>query len=240
MTTMRADLLLVARGLAATRAQAQAAIEAGTVFADGVVVRRPSQMFPETAALDFTPAHPWASRAGLKLAHALEQFAIDPRGRICLDVGASTGGFTDVLLANGAARVYAIDVGSDQMISRLKADARVVSLENLDARRVTREQVPEPIDLIVCDASFIGLAKILPAPLALAAPQASLLALIKPQFESGPRRGETISAEDAARIAETVAAELDGLEGFRQAGLIESPIIGGAGALEFLYFATRS
>jgi 23S rRNA (cytidine1920-2'-O)/16S rRNA (cytidine1409-2'-O)-methyltransferase len=239
MSTMRADLLLVARGLAATRAQAQAAIEAGAVFADGEAVRRASQMLHEAVTLEFTPAHPWASRAGVKLAHALAQFGIDPRGKVCLDIGSSTGGFTDVLLTNGAARVYAIDVGRDQLISRLKADARVVSLEALDARRVTREQVPEPIDLIVCDASFIGLAKILPAPLALAAPHAVLLALIKPQFESGPRRGETISVEDAARIADAVAAELDGLEGFRHAGLIQSPIYGGAGAMELLYFAKR-
>lgn len=239
LMAMRADLLLLARGLAATRAQARAAIEAGSVFADGARVRRPAQMLDETAALAFTPAHPWASRAGVKLAHALDAFAIDPAGKICLDVGASTGGFTDVLLTRGAGRVYAVDVGKDQLLARLRADPRVISLEGLDARQLTRTHVPDPVDIVVCDASFIGLAKILPAALALAGPRAVLLALIKPQFESGPRRGETIGAEEAAKIAEAVAAALDGLAGFAQSGLIQSPIQGGAGAIEFLYHAKR-
>jgi 23S rRNA (cytidine1920-2'-O)/16S rRNA (cytidine1409-2'-O)-methyltransferase len=239
MARMRADALFVSRGFAATRAQAQAAIAAGTARADGAVVSKPSQMIDESAHLVFEAAHPWASRAGLKLAHALDAFAINPKDLICLDIGASTGGFTDVLLTHGARRVYAVDVGHGQMLARLRNDPRVITLERLDARALTPAQAPEPVDLIVCDASFIGLEKILPAPLRLAAARAVLLALIKPQFESGPRRGELLTEEMARTLAEETAARLDGLEGFAQFGFADSPIAGGSGAIEFLYAARR-
>jgi 23S rRNA (cytidine1920-2'-O)/16S rRNA (cytidine1409-2'-O)-methyltransferase len=157
-----------------------------------------------------------------------------------LDVGASTGGFTDVLLARGARRVFAVDVGRGQLAEKLRKDPRVAALEETDARALSRDLVPDAVDLIVSDVSFIGLVKALPAALKLAGPRAALVALIKPQFESGPRKRETIDADEAKTIAEATAASLDGLEGFQRFGLIESPIEGGAGALEYLYAARRS
>ncbi|MGE0044452.1 MAG: TlyA family RNA methyltransferase [Hyphomonadaceae bacterium] len=240
MGKMRVDQLLVARGLAESRAKAQAAIEAGGVTLDGVRVEKPGAMADESAALALTPAHPWVSRGGVKLAHALDAFSVDPSGRVCLDVGASTGGFSDVLLTRGAARVYAIDVGRGQLSAKVAHDARVVSLEGADARDLTRAQTPEAPTLIVADVSFIGLAKALPAALALAAEQSDLVALIKPQFEAGPGKAnkQGVLPERAAREAAADAmAALDGLGGFRIRAYCDSPIRGGEGNLEFLVHA---
>lgn len=238
MTRARADLLLVARGLAESRARAQAAIAAGGVSADGVTVQRASQMIDEGADLRMEAPHPWVSRAGVKLAHALEAFGVDPAGRHCLDIGASTGGFTDVLLARGATHVTAVDVGRDQFHARLRGDPRVTVREGCDARTLQAGEFSAAPSLVVCDASFIGLEKILPAPLSLAAAQAILIALVKPQYEAGPgRRARTDAA--ALQIAEGVAERLDGLAGFAVRRLIDSPIRGGDGQPEFLLLAER-
>ncbi|MDX2233976.1 MAG: TlyA family RNA methyltransferase [Hyphomonadaceae bacterium] len=238
MTRIRADRLLVARGLAETRALAQAAIVAGGVRADGEVVVRAAQLVAEDAELALDPPHPWVSRGGLKLAHALTAFGVDPAGTICLDVGASTGGFTDVLLARGATHVTAVDVGRAQLHPRLRGDHRVRVLEGRDARTLTAADLPGPPGLVVCDASFIGLAKVLAVPLALAAPDAALIALVKPQYEAGP--GVTVRTPEAARaVAEAAARGLDGLAGFTLRALVDSPVRGGDGQIEFLLLARR-
>lgn len=242
MARVRADVLLVRRGLAESRAKAQAAIEAGGVTADGRVVTRASDALEETANLSVAPAFPWVSRAGVKLAQALDVFAIDPAGRVCLDVGASTGGFTEVLLSRGAAKVFAVDVGAGQLHAKLKADARVVSREQTDARTLTQADVTDAPSLIVCDASFIGLAKVLPAALSLAAANADLIALVKPQFEAGPGAGgkRGVLEEPVARGAAAQAiAQIDGLEGFSVLAFADSPIRGGEGNLELLVHAKR-
>jgi 23S rRNA (cytidine1920-2'-O)/16S rRNA (cytidine1409-2'-O)-methyltransferase len=239
---MRADLLLVARGLAESRAKARAAIEAGGVRADGALVAKPADLIEESAALDVAAAHPWVSRAGVKLAHALDTFGVDPAGHVCLDIGASTGGFTQVLLARGAARVYAVDVGSSQLHASLRDDPRVANVERTDARALTRAEIETPPSLIVCDASFIGAAKVLLAPLRLAVPSADLIALIKPQFEAGPKAASKggILVEDVARAAaaQTIVS-LQGVEGFQQIAVIDSPIRGGDGNLELLLHMRR-
>lgn len=234
MTRIRADILLVARGLAESRAKARAAIEAGGVRADGVLVAKPSDLIAEAAMLEVTPAHPWVSRGGVKLAHALATFHVDPAGRICLDVGASTGGFTQVLLNRGAARVYAVDVGIGQLHSSLREDARVVSMEKTDARTLTAILIPQSPSLIVCDVSFIGAAKALAAPLALAASGADLIVLIKPQFEAGPHKQAVLDEGEARDAAQAAIERLEGLEGFRFVGAVDSPIHGGEGNLECL------
>lgn len=241
MARIRADLLIVARGLAESRAKARAAIEAGGVFADGAPVARASDLLAEDAALEVSPPHPWVSRGGVKLAHALEVFAVEPAGRICLDVGASTGGFTQVLLARGAARVYAVDVGRGQLHASVRTDPRVVSFEGLDARALTRDLIPAPPSLIVCDVSFIGAGKALATPLSLAAEQADLIVLIKPQFEAGPGAGKkgVLSEQEARGAAARALRELDGLQGFRVAGACDSPIRGGEGNLEMLAWLSR-
>src|SRR5437762_4876233 len=187
-TKSRADQLLVEQGLAESRAKAQALILAGLVSASGRRIDKPGTALAEDAELTLAGRdHPWVSRGGVKLAFALDDFAIDPAGMIALDIGASTGGFTDVLLAKGAARVHAVDVGRAQLAWKLRQDKRVIVHEGTNARYLTRTAIAEPIDLITCDASFIGLATLLPAPLALAAERAELVALIKPQFEAGPK-----------------------------------------------------
>lgn len=241
MSRIRADVLMVTRGLVESRAKARAAIEAGGVLADGKLVEKPSDLIAEAAALEVTPPHPWVSRGGVKLAAALDAFGVDPAGRVCMDVGASTGGFTQVLLARGAARVYAVDVGSGQLHASLRTDPRVVSLEQTDARKLTRDHIAEAPSLIVCDVSFIGAAKALAVPLALAAQHADLVALIKPQFEAGPKAGRSGVLDEAtarAAAAETIAS-LDGAEGFRTVAVIDSPIRGGDGNLELLLHARR-
>jgi 23S rRNA (cytidine1920-2'-O)/16S rRNA (cytidine1409-2'-O)-methyltransferase len=236
---MRADVLLVARGLAESRAKARAAIEAGGVRADGALVSKPSDMIAQDAALEMAPAHPWVSRGGVKLAHALEAFGVNTAGRVCIDVGASTGGFAEVLLHAGAARVYAVDVGSGQLHASLKADPRIVSLERTDARQLTRADIPEPPSLIVCDVSFIGAAKALARPLSLAAEHADLIVLVKPQFEAGPGRGGVLAEDEARAVADSVRRSFEGLEGFRVVAMIDSPIRGGDGNLELLLYAKR-
>jgi len=241
----RADQALVARGLAESRSKAQALIMAGVVFCGETRIDKPGQPVAEEAALTVRGQdHPWVSRGGLKLAKALDHFAIAPGGLVCLDLGASTGGFTDVLLARGAARVYAVDVGQGQLAWKLRTDPRVVVLERTNARNLTPEQVPEPVDLVVCDASFIGLETVLPAPLALTRPGARLVALIKPQFEVGKGRvgkggvvrEPALHAEVCARISNWLAAR----PGWRVLGVTESPIVGPEGNREFLIAAART
>ena len=186
--------------------------------------------------------HPWVSRGGIKLAHALDHFHIDVTGAVALDIGASTGGFTDVLLTRGAARVYAVDVGHGQLAWKLRQDPRVVVLERVNARHLTAQDIPEPPDLVVCDASFIGLQVVLPAALALAKPSARLVALIKPQFEVGPanvgKRGvvsdPALHRDVCARIAQWL-----GQAGWTVEGIAESPITGPEGNVEFLIYASR-
>ena len=241
----RADQLLLERGLAESRAKAQALILAGQVYSDTRRIDKPGQQIAADAPLAVKGQdHPWVSRGGLKLEKALDQFAIDPAGLVCLDVGASTGGFTDVLLSRGAARVYAVDVGRGQLAWKLRQDPRVVVLERTNARRLTAAQVPEPVALVVCDASFIGLETVLAAPLALTAPGARLVALIKPQFEVGRARlGKGGVVRDPAlhdEVCRRISAWLDSLPGWRVLGLAESPIRGPEGNKEFLIAAARS
>jgi 23S rRNA (cytidine1920-2'-O)/16S rRNA (cytidine1409-2'-O)-methyltransferase len=239
MSRIRADVLLVSRGLAESRAKARAAIEAGGVSADGARVEKPSDLIEESAALELTPPHPWVSRGGVKLAHALDVFGVDPAGRVCLDVGASTGGFTQVLLSRGAARVYAVDVGHGQLHASLRQDQRVVSLERTDARTLTRAQSAEPPSLIVCDVSFIGAAKALATPLALAAEQADLVVLIKPQFEAGPGKGGVLAEDEARVVAAEAIRAFDGEAGFSLVAQTDSPIRGGDGNFELLVHFRR-
>jgi 23S rRNA (cytidine1920-2'-O)/16S rRNA (cytidine1409-2'-O)-methyltransferase len=239
----RADRLLVARGLFDSRAKAQAAIAAGLVTADERPVLKPSDEIATDARLAAAPAFPWVSRGGVKLAHALECFAIDPSGWIALDIGASTGGFTDVLLTRRARRVYAVDVGHGQLAWKLRQDRRVIIHERMNARALNREQVPEPVDLIVCDASFIGLATVLPASLALAGERAALVALVKPQFEAGREHvGKGGVVRDPAvhrEVCDRVVAWVDAQPGWMATGIVESPILGPEGNREFLLYARR-
>jgi 23S rRNA (cytidine1920-2'-O)/16S rRNA (cytidine1409-2'-O)-methyltransferase len=238
----RLDVELVRRGLAASRTQARAAIEAGNVKVDGAVAARPGQLVGEDAAIDWTPAHPWVSRGGLKLSHGLEVFGVDPAGRACLDVGASTGGFTEVLLAKGARRVVAVDVGRGQLHPRLAGDPRVTSFESTDARDLSAERLGEPPSLVVCDASFIGLAKLLGRPLSLTAPDADLVTLFKPQFEVGPAhvgKGGIVSDHAAADRAVAAFEAWLGEQGWMVCGRADSPILGGDGNRERLIHARR-
>lgn len=232
----------MARGLFESRARARAAIESGLVKAGGRIVARPSEQVEEDADLDAAPAHPWVGRGALKLDHALTIWPVPVEGRVALDVGASTGGFTEVCLARGARRVIAVDVGRGQLHPDLAADPRVTSLEAVDARDLTADMLGEAPGLIVCDASFIGLAKVLPAALALAAPAADLVALVKPQFEAGPAdvgKGGLVKDEAVhLRVLAEAAAWLDG-EGWTVRETAPSPIEGGGGQREHLIWATR-
>lgn len=239
---MRADLLLVERGLAPSRARAQALIMAGKVYSGTKRIDKPGQSLAEDAALTLKGEdHPWVSRGGLKLVHGLDHFGIDPKGCTALDIGASTGGFTDVLLSRDAAKVYAVDVGHGQFDWKLRNDARVILLERTNARYLSAEHIPEPVDLIVCDASFIGLETILPAPMALAAPGASLIALIKPQFEVGKGVvGKGGVVRDSAlheQVCERIAAWMGEQPGWSVVGITPSPITGPQGNVEFLICA---
>lgn len=243
MTKSRADQLLVDRGLAESRARAQALILAGLVFTGERKIEKAGQALAADAPLEVRgKEHPWVSRGGVKLAHALEHFGWDVSGAVVLDVGASTGGFTDVLLQKGAAKVFAVDVGTNQLAWRLRQDPRVVVHEKTNARYLTEEVVTEPVDLIVCDASFISLAKVLDRALDFARPGGRLIALVKPQFEAG--RGEIGKGgvvRDPAVHERVCAAAADWLRsrGWEVEGLAESPITGPEGNVEFLLAARR-
>ena len=239
----RADQLLVARGLAESRARAQALILAGLVFSGETKLAKPGQPLAEDAPLEVRGRdHRWVSRGGFKLAHALEAFALSPAGETAMDIGSSTGGFTDVLLANGAEHVFAVDSGTNQLAWKLRQDPRVTVLEKTSARRLTPTLIDRPCRWVVCDASFISLAKVLEVPLALAARPTTLVALIKPQFEVGKREvGKGGVVRDPAlheRVCGEVRAWLEG-EGWDVLGIERSPITGPEGNVEFLIAARR-
>ena len=241
---MRADQLLVERGLAESRARAQALILAGLAYAGDRKIAKAGDQLPADTAITLKGRdHPWVSRGGIKLAHALHQWGWDVADAVAIDVGASTGGFTDVLLSKGAARIYAVDSGTNQLAWKLRQDPRVVVLEQTNARYLTTDQVPEPIDLVVCDASFIGLSKVLAAPLALAKGDARLVALIKPQFEAGPQEvGKGGVVRDPSvhqRVCQEVRDWVESI-GWNVVDLIESPITGPEGNIEFLIGAERN
>jgi 23S rRNA (cytidine1920-2'-O)/16S rRNA (cytidine1409-2'-O)-methyltransferase len=241
MPKTRPDQLLVDRGLAESRTRAQALILAGLVFSGDRRIDKPGQTIAEDAPLSVKGRdHPWVSRGGVKLAHALDHFAIDPAGMVAIDVGSSTGGFTDVLLTRGAAKVYAVDSGTNQLAWKLRQDARVAVHEQTSARILTREHIPEPVDLVVCDASFIGLAKVLERPFAFVRQGGWVVALIKPQFEAGREEvGKGGVVRDPAvheRVCAEVVAWLEG-GGWQVAGVTRSPITGPEGNVEFLVAA---
>ena len=238
----RIDRLLVARGLFESRAKAQAAIEAGLVSVGDAPIHKASEEVAIDAQINASPAHPYVSRGGVKLAAALDHFGFDPRGRVCLDIGASTGGFTQVLLERGARKVYAVDVGRGQLHHSLRKRPEVVSLEEADIRDVSPARLGDAPDLVTIDVSFISLKLVLPAASKLAATPAQLVALIKPQFEAGPAlvkkgivREPAVHAEVCAEIRSVVAAL-----GWRVASVIPSPIAGGDGNAEFLLGAESS
>lgn len=241
MGKARADQLLVDRGLAESRSRAQALILAGLVFSGERKIDKAGQALADDAPLDVRGRdHPWVSRGGIKLAHGLAHFGWDVTGAVAIDVGSSTGGFTDVLLTNGAARVYAVDSGTNQLAWKLRADPRVIVHEQTSARILTAEHIPEPVGIIVCDASFISLAKVLERPLSFAVPAARLLALVKPQFEAGREEvgkgGVVRDPAVHARVCEEVAGWLE-TRGWRVEGIVPSPITGPEGNVEFLLAA---
>ncbi|GGC35653.1 TlyA family rRNA (cytidine-2'-O)-methyltransferase [Novosphingobium marinum] len=238
------DQMLVERGLAESRTRAQALVMAGLVFSGETKIAKPGHSLASDAAIEVRGRdHPWVSRGGLKLAHALEAFGLDATGAVAMDVGSSTGGFTDVLLANGAARVFAVDSGTNQLAWKLRQDPRVTVLEQTSARVLTADLIDAACNWVVCDASFIGLSKVLEVPLRLAAPACRLVALIKPQFEVG--RGEVGKGgvvRDPAlhdRVCEEVRGWLES-EGWQVQGIVPSPITGPEGNVEFLISARRT
>jgi len=240
----RLDQLLVARGLAESRTRAQALVMAGLVFSGETKLAKAGQQLPEDAPLEVRGRdHPWVSRGGIKLAHALEHFALDPAGAVAMDIGSSTGGFTDVLLQNGAEHVFAVDSGTNQLAWKLRQDLRVTVLEQTSARILTRAQIDRECDWVVCDASFISLAKVLERPLELAAHECRLVALIKPQFEVGREevgKGGVVRVPALhARVCDEVREWLEGL-GWAVQGIVESPITGPEGNVEFLISAARN
>ncbi|MGU3455169.1 TlyA family RNA methyltransferase [Brevundimonas sp. M1A4_2e] len=241
---MRIDQLLVARGVFDSRARARAAIEAGLVKADGRTVAKPSEKVAEDAVIEAEAAHRWVGRGALKLERALDLWPVALEGRVVLDVGASTGGFTEVCLDRGAARIFAVDVGTGQLHPSVADDPRVINLEKTDARDLTPEIITEAPSLIVCDASFISLAKVLPVALELAAPGADLITLVKPQFEAeGPKAvGKKGVVKDPEAHAAAVTKVRDWLEecGWTVREVADSPIIGGDGNVEFLLWAQKA
>lgn len=240
---MRADLLLVEKGLFRSRNRAQAEIRAGSVFVGDRKIESANEMLDVGAALSLKQrANPYVSRGGLKLAHALDHFGVDPAGKVCLDVGASTGGFTQVLIQRGAKKVYAVDVGQGQLHASLKKDERIVSLEKTDARNLTRAEIIEQPDVVVADVSFISLQVALPRALALAAPGATLIALVKPQFEAGRGNVGKGVVRDTLTQREVVARTgiWLGAAGWTVKGTTESPITGGEGNVEFLLCAEKA
>lgn len=234
----RLDQLLLARGLVPSRSRARDLILRGQVCVEGAVVTEPSALVSETMLVALAGGSNYVSRGAVKLETGLDAFGFDATDRVALDVGASTGGFTEVLLARGARKVYAVDVGHGQLHEKIRSEPRVVSLERCDARSLTREEIPEPVQAIVADVSFISLAKALPAPLVLASPGAWLVALIKPQFEAGPQaigkggivRDPNVREAAAAGVSDWLAAQ----RGWRVTGVVASPIEGGSGNQEFL------
>ncbi|MFQ5563185.1 MAG: TlyA family RNA methyltransferase [Parvularculaceae bacterium] len=242
---MRLDLYLVENGFFESRARAQGAIKAGLVRVDGAVAPKPSQAVGEGAEISVEgDVHPFVSRGGVKLEAALRTMEIDPAGKICLDLGASTGGFTDVLLKRGAAKIYAVDVGTGQLHEKLRNDPRVIPLERTHAKDLSPALVPDPVEIIVCDVSFISLKKALPPALILAATGARLAALIKPQFEVGRSRigkGGIVKPgyANSYGVAEDIGAWIDDQPGWKTTGWTESPIEGGDGAREFLIGAIK-
>ncbi|WP_326524874.1 TlyA family RNA methyltransferase [Sphingomonas sp.] len=244
MAKVRADQLIADRGLAESRTRAQALVMAGLAFVGDRKIDKPGQMLPDDATIEVKGRdHPWVSRGGIKLAHALAHFGIDVRGAVAIDVGSSTGGFTDVLLTNDAARVYAVDSGTNQLAWKLRQDDRVVVHEQTSARILTPAHIPEAVDLVVCDASFIGLAKVLEVPLGFVTPGGRLVALIKPQFEAGREEvGKGGVVRDASvhqRVCREVADWLTA-SGWQVEGVTESPITGPEGNVEFLISARKS
>jgi len=243
MAKQRADQLLVARGLVESRSRAQALIMAGEVFSGERKIAKAGELLAEDARLEVRGKdHPWVSRGGIKLDHGLTHFGFDVTGAVALDVGSSTGGFTDVLLSRGATKVHAVDVGTNQLAWKLRQDPRVVVHEQTNARALTREIVPDPVDIITCDASFIGLAKVLAAALDLARPGAKLVALVKPQFEAGRDEvGKGGVVRDPA-VHDRVCTQAKGWvesQGWSVFGIVESPITGPEGNREFLLGATK-
>ena len=243
MARQRVDQLLVSRGLAESRSRAQALIMAGAVFSGEKRIAKAGDMVADEAPLEVRGKdHPWVSRGGIKLDHGLEHFGFDVTSAVALDIGSSTGGFTDVLLSRGAAKVYAVDVGTNQLAWKLRQDPRVSVHEQTNARNLTNEIIPEPVDIIVCDASFIGMAKVLEAPLKLARPGAALLALVKPQFEAGRgeigKGGVVRDPEVHHRVCGEAAAWVE-TQGWRVLGVVESPITGPEGNKEFLLGAVK-
>ena len=242
---VRADRLLLDRGLVESLARAQAIIMAGQAYAETRRIEKAGELVPENAGITLKGQdHPWVSRGGLKLSHGLAHFGFPVDGRVGLDIGASTGGFTDVLLAHGAARVYAVDVGHGQLAWKLRSDPRVIVREQTNARLITPTEVPEPVDALVCDASFIGLRAVLPAPLALCAPGAWAIALIKPQFEVGRDeigpRGVVVDPEIRTEACARIRSWLSAVEGWQVIGITESPITGPEGNHEYLIGAVRN
>lgn len=241
-TSNRADVFLVEHGYAKTRAEAQEAIAAGKVFDGGRPVLKPSQRLNETSRIRYERAHPFVSRGALKLVAALDRFELSPQGLVCLDLGASTGGFSEVLLARGAGRVYSVDVGHGQLDPRIAGDARVFSMEGTNARSM--KPLPEAPQAIAADLSFISLKLALPPALSMAARGAWLVALVKPQFEAGPEhvgKGGIVRDEDAQRAAlADIEAWLSCMDGWAVAGTMESPVKGGDGNREFLLAARKA
>ncbi len=232
------------RGLAENRTRAQALVMAGLVSSDTRRLDKPGHQVAFDIPLSVKgPEHPWVSRGGLKLAHGLEHFDINPEDCIAIDVGASTGGFTDVLLSHGVQKVYAVDVGHGQLAWKISQDERVVVLDKTNARHLTKDQVPDPVDLIVCDASFIGLEIVLPGPMALAEPGARLIALIKPQFEVGKSnvgKGGIVRDPDLhAQVTERIENWFNAQDGWRVLGVTASPVTGADGNKEFLIAAEK-
>lgn len=241
MTNKRADVVLVERGFFQSRARAQEAITAGLVTVNGVPVRKASETISDEAVITAVQPHPYVSRGGVKLAAALDVFAIDPKGMTCLDIGASTGGFTEVLLMRGAAHVYAVDVGHGQLHPKVAGDPRVTNLEGTDARALTPELIPEPADLLVSDVSFISLKLVLPPAVALLKPRATLAVLVKPQFEAGRDRVKKGIVRDETvhrDVCDSMKAFVASL-GFDVMDIVPSPIEGGDGNREFLLGARR-
>ena len=239
----RLDQMLVDRGLVESRTRAQALVMAGLVFSGEQKLAKPGQQLAEDAPLDVRGRdHPWVSRGGIKLAHAIEHFGLDPAGVTAMDIGSSTGGFTDVLLQNGAAHVFAVDSGTNQLAWKLRQDERVTVLEQTSARILTPDLIDRPVSWVVCDASFIGLAKVLEVPLQLAGPRCRLVALIKPQFEVGReevgKKGVVSDPLLHDRVCGEVRQWIEGL-GFDVQGIVESPIKGPEGNIEFLISAQR-